>query len=371
MDPKTGEVGNYDPHSRPALRNNNTAPEKEEKAEKPENPRNAAIEEIAKRREAERQLDMNSFRPLIMDDDGNVTEPEAPKAEVEGETAPLDTATTDAEPALETAADEQAEPAEPEEERELVVNGKTIKVPLSKIIEAGQKTLQKETAADEKLANAAELERRYTELVRTAQPPNAGAQPTHEAPKANAQPSDEDAEFARAIQFGSEDEAKSAIAKLRTSGRGVSQQELQSFVSQNIAPQIRAQISFDDANNWVRGEYAHIFTNPDMEQLFMLKETQAREKGNRDPHRTLYKSIAQELETNFHLKKAEATATAKTATQDRIVKKMAAPSVVRGASGKTASKDTAPRRPPTVAEYVEQQRAARGQGSTRTPNQGI
>ena len=360
MNPKTGEVATYDPHSRPKVpvsddRTQAQIAEDRKEASK-KTPQFLAREEMAKRTQAARDAESSAFKPDVLAEDGSIT-PAAESTEPASE--PID-ATTPPEPALETAPVPQEE-----ETRELIVNGQRIKVPLSKVIEEGQKALQKESAADMKLAAASELERQWRE--RNEQLPKGAAETPAEQPK----PSHRDAKtLAKAIQFGTEEEAETAVNELISSKGGISKEDAIAIARAELRTereQMIARKPFEDANNWVRSEYKHIFSDPDMEQLFMAKEARARKEGNKDPYLDLYKNIAQEIETKFQLQKAEATATAPVA-QDRITRKANAPRSIAGAS--TRGESTPAPKQPTVQDYVQRQRELRGQVPL-TKHQGI
>lgn len=358
MNPKDGEVT---VHEAEGITPDNVSAESQEKKVPPQF---LAREAIAKKREADRQSEMNGFKTDTMEEDGSITphqeagqldEATPIEEQVPTEPAPEPIAPNQStEPSLATA----PQPAV-EEYRELNVLGKMVRVPLSKIIEEGQRAVQKESAADMKLAAASELERRLKSQLENYQPSDKAAEVQQVAA------SEDDAALAKAIQFGTEDEAKTAIAKLRTAGRGddVSVREL---VRTEIEKDRRL-AEFKEADSWVRNEHKAIFQNPELSQLFMVKETMRRQNGDATPTRTLYASIAQEIETQFQLKRAESVTTP--VIQDRVTRKMTSPRPVEGASGKQAA--PAPRKAPTVTDYVQRQRELRGQTPLPSNRQGI
>ena len=336
MDPKTGQVAATE---KPAQ-----VTEQPKPTEAKMTPQYKAREEIARRREAERQEELKTQKFDVMDEEGNITpaeEKEEPKVEEEGVEAAVE----------EQLGEEQKEAPkeeakEPEEEmRELIVDGKKISVSLSKILDAGVRTFQKETAADMRLAAASELERQARERFAQLQPPQPGVQQQPEV-------SDDDAALAKAIQFGSEEEAKAAISKLRNTARATTQQELRQFVesSQTNIPQ---QIEFYEATRWVKDEYKDLFSDPDMAQVFMNKEVAARQSGDRRPFKELYKALADDLSSKFGLKKET-----QPQNQDRVIRKAQAPKIASPAAGKTQAPPE--KKQVTVADYVQRQRELRG-----------
>lgn len=94
------------------------------------------------------------------------------------------------------------------------VNGEERKVPLSAIVDAGKRTLQKETAADQKLDHATRLMRQVEEFAKRTQPPQGAAPPKTEQDAVNLR------EIVKAIQYGTEEEAEKAVASLLRAKEG-------------------------------------------------------------------------------------------------------------------------------------------------------
>lgn len=129
--------------------------------------RNAALAEIAKRAHEEVAPDLKAFDEatgeIAQDEPKNDPEPQQ-TAEPEQRDEPEQT------------------PAEPKAKMvQIVVHGQTIEVPEDKIIEAGRRTLQKETAADKLLQEAAEKRRQAEALFQQAQQ-RVSQDPAHSAP---------------------------------------------------------------------------------------------------------------------------------------------------------------------------------------------
>lgn len=344
MDPKTGEIANPD-DLRPEI--DQETPKKSEIPLK--NPRDIAIAEMAKRANARREKDEKSLKVDVLEEDGTITPAPDSEPDVSRET-PEPVKAAEATPSSSEAQLPSAPPAAPEEERELIVDGKRIRVPISKILDAGTRTLQKESAADMRLAAA-------TELLRSAQERQ---QPVQTAPVV--QPSDEDAVIARNIQFGTEEEAKSAIAKLRNATPAITPQQIDAYVQQQLAQKLPDHNAFHSANAWLRTEYPQIVADPDLKYLFDTKEQQARTAGDRRPYAELYADLAGQMATKFSLKKAdkqEPSQPMTTIASDRLVRKAMGPRPVTGASG-SIEQTTQPKKVPTVAEYVQRQRELRG-----------
>jgi hypothetical protein len=320
---------------------------------------------MAKRAHKRRLAADGGLKVDILEEDGSITPAEepapvpidaAPEEPTEPDSLTLDTrrdkqaAAVDQPPQVQAtdATPASVQPTAPEEERELIVDGKRVRVPLSKILDAGTRTIQKESAADMRLAAATELLRSAQE--RQAQPP---------APVV-AQPSDDDAALARSIQFGTEDEAKAAIARIRNATPAITPQQIEAYVQQTLAQRLPDHTAFHDANAWLRTEYSAITSDPDLKTMFDMKEDQARKAGDRRPYKELYADLAGQMATKFNLKRADQpTAAQPMQTADRLTRKAASPRPITGASGRVEQAPQ-PQKPLTVAEYVSQQRQRRG-----------
>lgn len=356
MNPNTGEIANPDD-----LNPNTAEATPEQEKVPPKNPRDIALAEMAKRAQKRRESEAGTFKVDVLEEDGSITEAHpdaAPSLPDTSQAAEVDTNGLESEPVKATDATPTSalptgptKPQEPEEERELIVDGKRIRVPVSKIIDSGIRTLQKETAADMRLAAA-------TELLRSAQEQRQQpvAQPV-------AQPSDDDAALARSIQFGTEDEAKAAIARIRNAAPAITPQQIEAYVQQSLAQKLPDHQAFNEANNWLKDEYKEIVADPDLKFMFDMKEDQARKAGDRRPYKELYADLAGQLATKFNLKRAEVRQPAgqpmTTQASDRLTRKANSPRPLTGASGRM-EQAPAPTRAPTVTDYVTRQRQLRG-----------
>ena len=153
--------------------------------EKPVSEREAAIEAIAEKNRQERA---EYHEELGVELDVPV-KPEAEKAEEEQV--------------------EEKQEVEEEKKVELVkikVDGQEKEVPVTEIMEAGTRTLQKESAADKRLEEATRMLKQAEERF------NSLASKDPEKPDLSKA---DDLELARSIQMGTEDEASAAIKVLR------------------------------------------------------------------------------------------------------------------------------------------------------------
>lgn len=163
----------------------------------------------------------------------------------------------------------------------LIVDGKEVQKPLSEVLDAGKRYLQKDMTADERLVEA-------TRILKEAKELNTGkaTQPAEARPSNPVQGDDDDAALARAIQLGSDDEARAAISKLRNGGR---------VDDQSITSMIDARIEFREAAAWVQSTYKDLLEDPVLGGIFMQKEAEARGAGDKRSYRDLYTEIGDGL----------------------------------------------------------------------------
>jgi hypothetical protein len=270
-----------------------------------ENPRNIALKEIASSVAEQHKVEFAETAPSI-DDDGNVTPaPEAaPAEEAPAEEAPAE------EPAAEPVAEVAATPEpvqdaiDPNKKYKVKVDGMEMEVPGKAIIDAGYRTFQKETAADYRLKMA-------SELLKEAQAKAQGAiQPDVPKPAPTQAPSEKsDAELANEIQFGTPEQAATAISQLRTRGV-VTQEQVQQFAAQQARIAAKDELQFQDALNFVQSEYKDLLSNAHLKDLFFLNENKARAAGDKRPYKELYKAIGDDLRSAFKMTKPQAGANA-------------------------------------------------------------
>ncbi|MEN6440937.1 MAG: hypothetical protein ABFD97_20395 [Syntrophobacter sp.] len=163
--------------------------------------RQTLIDSIAKGVEEANQADMVEFdgEKLIEKGAEGTQPPEGAK--------PADT--TPPQKRDDTPASQQ--PAADEPKEKLVIDGQEQEVPLSKILDAGKRALQKDLAADKRLEEATKLLRRAEEIASQV-PPGKGAQSTDDPPKSDADKT-QLRELLKAIRYGNDDEAETAFEK--------------------------------------------------------------------------------------------------------------------------------------------------------------
>lgn len=335
------------------------------------NPRNISLGEIAARRPAEvaKEVAEGAKIPSV-DEDGTISTPAAaepaaePAAEEPAGEEPAATeppATEPAEPAAPAPAPAPVseEAIDPKKEYEVIVDGQKLMVPGSKIIDAGKRTFQKETAADFRLNVATELMQEAERRVAAAKGEPARAEP---AKSADGEPSD--ADLAKAIQFGEGPQAEAAIAKLRN--RGLNTDQISTLVVEQSRQAARDELQFQDALKMVKSEYADLFSNDHLKRLFFLEEQRHRtpkEKGglgDARPYAEVYKDIGDNLRKSFNLTKPAPAASLTSTAAGRREVKASTPPVPKTAASRLAEQATP--KPRTASEIIASMAATRGQG---------
>ncbi len=318
------------------------------------NPRNISLGEIAKTVAKQHTQDaVEDNNVASIDDDGNITPAKEVKAEAPAaeEAKPAETPTEPVAEAPALAAEVPAVPSEapaqdsidPKKKYKVKVDGQDVEVDGQKIIDAGFRTFQKETAADVRLKLASEL------LERAKQQESAPQQEQPQQPQKQEGPSDVD--LAQAIQFGTPDQAAAAIATLKTRG-AVDPQQIQNFVVQQTRAAARDEMQFQDALTYVKTEYKDLLDNDYLKRLFFVEENRRRASKDRGgegdvrPYKELYQAIGDDLRKAFKLSKPSTqTVSAKDepstsgTAQARAAAKAAAPSVPKSAASRLAESE--------------------------------
>lgn len=315
------------------------------------NPRNETLRQISERANADADMTAKETVPEV-DEDGNLSEPTALVAPVDRE--PESAA---AEPVA--AAPEPESSFNADEEYDLVVNGKPMKVKGSQIIERGKQAIQKEIAADRKLELASNLLAEVQGQVARMQPPQQGAAPAQSQGNALS-----DEQLAEIIQYGTKEQAAQAIGMLRTTGQ--SKEEMQNMAAQ-LPRVVRDQLDFHEAAKFVQDEYGDILSDTYLKQMFFMRENELRKTGGEDgrgdkrPYKELYKEIGDDLRSHFNRPKTTPSAqvAAPQTREEKVAAKAAAPAAPRLASARLES--AAEKKPPTREEIIERMKVSRGQ----------
>lgn len=232
------------------------------------NPRNEMLAEIAASRQA-------SLATELAESGDNIDVLMQPDVESAGEV----------EKQAEEKAEEKPEEVKTEtlvERLKLKVDGQEKEVDKDKVLEAGIRALQKEGAADKRLEEA-------TRMYKDAQ---ALMDQIKAAPSKDVQPgSQEDAmtNAVKAIQYGSVDEAKAALAGL------ISQPTNKGLTEEQMTARVADMLEFRDAKKWFEKEYADIAGDPVLRKLAGDAEKAARMAGDVRPYQELYAEVGNSL----------------------------------------------------------------------------
>lgn len=245
---------------------------------------------------------------------------------------------------------------EPEETRTLKVNGEDIEVPLSKIIESGVRTYQKETSADQRLAEATRM---LNEAKALANPPSSDVETKDSAPsKADAE------QLAKTLIDGDLDEVTDVVQKLIGAGR---QETTQNTDRSEVFGLVQNAIGIEKAMNKFKdspenGGFSDLYGDPTLQKMVMDKEAALLENGDdRDPVERLTE-VANEVREwrSGIIKDAGLTVSDFDKRKD---KKLSANSTVEGSGGReTSARDSKPKTRSEVRKSaIEKMAAARGQ----------
>ena len=276
------------------------------------------LQEINDRNDRESAADFSDIN-----DDGSLTAFDVEPAE--DEAAKID------EPSDEVKEPEVTEP-EPEVEEppiqkfKIKVNGKEIELTAEELIARAQKV----ESADQYLADAARARRETEAEVR----PQIPAGPTEA--ELLQQRDEEDARIVRAIQMGTEEEAKAAV-KLLTSRIA----PRPSVSPDDMSRAIDERLAFNEAISEFRREFPDIHGDPLLTALANQRDIDLINKGDNRPYIERYKTIGMELrawkESLAPAPKAEKEVKeADTSLEDKKAKKAAAPKVPSIAAKKVA-----------------------------------
>ena len=273
------------------------------------------------------------------------------------------------EPAAEAAEEQGLSVVEADAVYEAIVDGKPTEVTGAQLIEAGIRTYQKEAAADVKLALANERLQTASKLLEEAQRRTTalpqGAPTVDEAKKgteADAAAVEDDLALAKAIQFGTEEQAAAALKKLRATGRAVSPEQIGQFVNQSVPMIVRQELMLNDARQWRDNEFQDIVEKPLLKSLFDAMEMQARQTGDQRMPRELYADIGKVIRAQLGMPTPTAKTNAPTTTEERKAAKKAAPTMPRTAVARLEQGAAAPKTK-TPSEIIAAMAERRGQGS--------
>lgn len=245
-------------------------------------------------------------------------------------------------------------------EVDLIVNGKITKVKQSQILDVGKRAMQKDYAADMKLEIASKLLREAEERAGKVPPAQAGAQPPADPSKPSVTEKS-DADLAELLQYGTKEQAASAIAEIRRRDAGVDPQRAMQEFQKQLPDLVSSQLTFHAAVRDAQAEFKDIFADPHLTTLFHVEEHRLRQAGDARPHAELYAEIGKGIRKHFKL--PEPGKTPGPTLEQKVATKAAMPAVPRAATARTdAGKDEKPLTPEQSRERaLDAMKKSRGQ----------
>lgn len=277
--------------------------------------RNNAVAEIAAKAKEERDKELRENGQEVVD----TASQELGEPEVEAEVEPVE--------AVEVVEEKQPEP----ELVEIKVDGEVRKVEKDKILDAGIRTLQKESSADKRLEEATRLLREVQEKLVKPQE----SQPPQEW---------DDATIAYALEHG--DEAQKAYAVRQLRGRD------NATPVEDVEKRILDTLEFRESATWFQSEYKDVVNDPYLLQLAAIAENNARNAGDTRSRKELYKAIGDEL------RKWKGGNNVQTMEQKKELKSEKVVNLPSASMRKTAPTE---QKPKTTADIIEDMRKRRGQ----------
>lgn len=221
------------------------------------------------------------------------------------------------------------------------IDGKEVEFNEDQVVQAGMRTLQKESAADKRLEEASRLFREAQEMVSKA-----AERPSTDGAKQEL--TDDDlTEVVKSIQYGSEDEAKTAIKSLI----GVAAKSGQS--DQLTLNQVNEMLDFREARQWVETEYKDLLGDKYLKSVFLTREKELRSGGDNRPYREVYDEIGKEL------REWRNGMNPTTKSREEIKEKKSTIVNLQSASGKVSEPKI--EKEPSPSDVIEKMRKARHQ----------
>jgi hypothetical protein len=164
------------------------------------------------------------------------------------------------------------------------------------VLQAGIKAMQKETAADKRLEEAARLKKEAEAALAAARAPaqdpnqDGRTQPAKAGATTVEQLTDQDyLETVKKVQYGTPEEAsaalKSLVSKAATSGQ----------TEELTMAHVAEMLDFREAMSWAQDEFKDILGDPKLKALFSGEEKRMRAAGDNRPYREVYEEIGNGL----------------------------------------------------------------------------
>jgi hypothetical protein len=288
--------------------------------------RNETVERIAKAAQEARDKELADAGHEVVDTSGGTEAPaeEAPKEE---------------EKPAEVIADKTAEiTPEPDKPKmvKVKVDGKEMEVPEQQILDAGVRTLQKETAADQRLAEANRILNEAKEVV---------------APKVKPLPEMDAVELTRRIRLGNDEEAQEAIRLLQGRPQATPEQ-----IAEAVESRVLGQIEAKEAGNWFIDEYKDIVGDPYLASIIVAENERLSDSGDNRPLKARYKEIGDNVRAKLtEWRGGKATVST---TTDKLERKSTIENLPSASARQQAPEQP---KPETPSEIIQKMREARGQ----------
>jgi len=168
----------------------------------------------------------------------------------------------------------------PEEMITLVVDGVQKEVPKSKVYDAGKRALQKDFTADQRLEEATQLLNEAKQMKPADPPPPEPVKPDIK-------------QVVETIQYGNTEDAAEALQSVIGAQPATPETEnVREIVRENINLETAIQ-SFQAPPD--KGGFGDLWQDPNLMQIVLNKEQEARNNGDRRPHWELYQEIGNEV----------------------------------------------------------------------------
>jgi len=152
----------------------------------------------------------------------------------------------------------------------LKVDGEEIDVDQDKIIEAGIRTLQKESSADKKLEEASRLLKEAKETASNNY--EEFDSPSDDVDEVNQEFTDAE-QLAHAMQYGTEEEAAQAVETIMA-------QKASATDTNETVNQVRMQIEHEAARDRFKDEFPDVWDDPNLRAIAIAQENKMRDEGD-------------------------------------------------------------------------------------------
>lgn len=243
-----------------------------------------------------------------------------------------------------------------EEMVKIKVDGVEQEVPKSKIYDAGVRAVQKESTADVRLEKATAILKEVQDRAAVGDQLDQGDDPDDK--KESPLPDLDVGELAKAIQYGSEEEAAEALTKIVSIAGRKDTDATPKATPEQIAASVMENIAFNDALKEFEQEYPDIYNDEKLRTMASQRDTELVKDGDKRSYSERYKAIGQEL-TDWLKDKGVKDDADKGHIQDRKAKKKPSKHVTGQGTARTTTNPTPKRK--TKAEIIREQAERRGQ----------